>query len=277
MASVAKRRSRPAARYPAIKIAGADRPRRPSGSRANSAYGPAEEKPDGAQPGARPGCRNRRRGAGRRERRRPGRGGRVTSPSTLPASGAAAPADRARCHHGTRSWTATTSSCTRRSGSWWRSVAGILSFLSPCVLPLVPAYLSMMSGRQQRRAGGRRRRPDQRRLLRSTLLFVAGFTAVFAALEATASGLGETLQSHQRLLNQVAGVVIIAAGLLFAGLAAAGLAGAGAPLARGALPARRVGRPGYGHGVRLRVDALHRAGPRGRAEPGQRHPHPRAG
>jgi cytochrome c-type biogenesis protein len=94
---------------------------------------------------------------------------------------------------------------------------GILSFLSPCVLPLVPAYLSMMSGVSSAELAVTTR-PNQRRLLRSTLLFVAGFTVVFAALEATASGLGQTLQSHQRLLNEVAGVVIICAGLVFAGL-----------------------------------------------------------
>ena len=95
--------------------------------------------------------------------------------------------------------------------------AGIVSFLSPCVLPLVPSYLSMMSGvssAELAQASG----PDQRRLLRSTLLFVAGFTVVFAALEATASGLGQTLQSHQHVLNQIAGAVIIAGGVLFAGL-----------------------------------------------------------
>jgi cytochrome c-type biogenesis protein len=93
---------------------------------------------------------------------------------------------------------------------------GIISFLSPCVLPLVPSYLSMMSGvgtSELARPSG----PDQRRLLRSSLLFVAGFTSVFAALEATASGLGRALQSHQHLLNQLAGVVIIVAGLLLAG------------------------------------------------------------
>jgi cytochrome c-type biogenesis protein len=94
---------------------------------------------------------------------------------------------------------------------------GIVSFLSPCVLPLVPSYLSMMSGVSTADLATASR-PDQRRLLRSTLLFVAGFTAVFAALEATASGLGRTLQSHQHVLNQVAGGVILLAGLLFAGL-----------------------------------------------------------
>jgi cytochrome c-type biogenesis protein len=101
--------------------------------------------------------------------------------------------------------------------------AGIISFLSPCVLPLVPAYLSMMSGvssaelapSTQERGGSR---PDSRRMLRATLLFVAGFTVVFAALEATASGLGQALRSHEHLLNEIAGLVIIAAGLMFAGL-----------------------------------------------------------
>jgi cytochrome c-type biogenesis protein len=94
---------------------------------------------------------------------------------------------------------------------------GIVSFLSPCVLPLVPAYLSMMSGVSSAEMAAASR-PNQRRLLRSTLLFVLGFTVVFAALEATASGLGQALQSHQRLLNQVAGAVIICAGVVFAGL-----------------------------------------------------------
>jgi cytochrome c-type biogenesis protein len=95
--------------------------------------------------------------------------------------------------------------------------AGIVSFLSPCVLPLVPSYLSMMSGVGSADLATASR-PDQGRLLRSTLLFVAGFTVVFAALEATASGLGQTLQSHQRVLNQIAGAVIIGAGLVFAGV-----------------------------------------------------------
>ncbi len=95
--------------------------------------------------------------------------------------------------------------------------AGIVSFLSPCVLPMVPSYLSMMSGvgaAELRVASG----VDQRRLIRSTLLFVAGFTLVFAALEATASGIGSALRSHQRGLDQAAGVVIIVMGLAFTGV-----------------------------------------------------------
>ncbi len=95
--------------------------------------------------------------------------------------------------------------------------AGIISFLSPCVLPLVPAYLSMMSGVSSAELATVAR-PDSRRMLRATLLFVAGFTVVFAALEATASGLGQALRSHQHLLNEIAGLVIIAGGLMFAGL-----------------------------------------------------------
>ncbi len=95
--------------------------------------------------------------------------------------------------------------------------AGIISFLSPCVLPLVPAYLSMMSGVSSAELATVAR-PDSRRMLRATLLFVAGFTVVFAALEATASGLGQALRSHEHLLNQIAGLVIIVAGLMFAGL-----------------------------------------------------------
>src|ERR1700734_2508725 len=87
---------------------------------------------------------------------------------------------------------------------------GIISFLSPCVLPLVPSYLSMMSGMSSAELAVTTR-PNQVRLLRSTLLFVAGFTVVFAALEATASSLGQTLHTHERLLNQVAGGVIVVA------------------------------------------------------------------
>jgi len=95
--------------------------------------------------------------------------------------------------------------------------AGIISFLSPCVLPLVPSYLSMMSG-----VGAAdlavATKPDQRRLLRSTLLFVAGFTVVFALIEATASGIGQGLRNHQGALDTAAGVVIIAGGVLLAGV-----------------------------------------------------------
>ena len=95
--------------------------------------------------------------------------------------------------------------------------AGMASFVSPCVLPLVPSYLSLMSGLSATEMTVATK-SDQRTLLRSALLFVAGFTVVFAAFEAGASALGRTLQRHQTGLTQVAGVVIIVMGLIFAGL-----------------------------------------------------------
>ena len=95
--------------------------------------------------------------------------------------------------------------------------AGMLSFLSPCVLPLVPGYLSLMSGVGTADLAVATK-ADTRRLLRSTLLFVAGFTVVFVALGATASVVGRLLFDHQRGLNQIAGAVVIVMGLAMAGL-----------------------------------------------------------
>jgi cytochrome c-type biogenesis protein len=94
---------------------------------------------------------------------------------------------------------------------------GMLSFLSPCVLPLVPGYLSLMSGvsvTQLATADG----SDKRRLLQSSLLFVAGFTLVFTLLGAGASAVGQTLLRHQQGLNRVAGLVTILMGLFIAGV-----------------------------------------------------------
>ena len=98
---------------------------------------------------------------------------------------------------------------------------GMVSFLSPCVLPLVPGYLSLMSGVSLADLSS----PtgvDQRRLLRSTLLFVAGFTVVFVALGASASALGQLLLEHKRILEQIAGALVIAMGLFLAGVVAPG-------------------------------------------------------
>jgi cytochrome c-type biogenesis protein len=95
--------------------------------------------------------------------------------------------------------------------------AGALSFLSPCVLPLVPGYLSLMSGVQASQLSVVTRQ-EQRTLLRSTLLFVSGFTAVFVALGASASTVGSALHNHQVGLNRVAGVLVILMGVFLAGL-----------------------------------------------------------
>jgi cytochrome c-type biogenesis protein len=93
--------------------------------------------------------------------------------------------------------------------------AGILSFLSPCVLPLVPGYVSMVSGLSAAELEGA---PDAGRprplapLLRGVGLFVAGFTVVFVALGAAASGLGHLLGSHKHALTTASGAVIVALG-----------------------------------------------------------------
>ena len=97
--------------------------------------------------------------------------------------------------------------------------AGMLSFFSPCVLPMVPGYLSLMSGVSVTDvAAGTVTATRTRTLVRSTLLFVAGFTVVFTALGATASAVGSALVEHQVGLNRLAGAVIIVMGLFLAGM-----------------------------------------------------------
>ncbi|HET9442752.1 MAG TPA: cytochrome c biogenesis protein CcdA [Acidimicrobiales bacterium] len=107
-------------------------------------------------------------------------------------------------------------------GTYFLAFAGgMLSFLSPCVLPLVPGYLSLMSGVSVSTLSSARG-VETRRLLTATLLFVAGFTVVFTLLGAGASAAGQLLLRHQQGLNQVAGVLVIAMGLFLAGIVAPG-------------------------------------------------------
>ena len=91
-------------------------------------------------------------------------------------------------------------------------LAGLVSFLSPCVLPLVPGYVSMISG-----AGLEELKRRDSRLMRAVLLnsilFVLGFTLVFLALGAVATSLGQLVRQHIALLSRVAGVVIVLLGL----------------------------------------------------------------
>jgi cytochrome c-type biogenesis protein len=89
--------------------------------------------------------------------------------------------------------------------------AGVVSFLSPCVLPLVPGYLSAVSGvspAELERAGWRR-------VLGPSLLFVASFSAIFIVLGLTATGLGSFLEDNEELLTKIAAVLIVAMGILF--------------------------------------------------------------
>jgi cytochrome c-type biogenesis protein len=102
-------------------------------------------------------------------------------------------------------------------------LAGALSFLSPCVLPLVPPYLSYLAGTtvDQLRAGDDR--GVRQRALTAALLFVAGFATVFTLLGATASALGQLILGARDTLGTIAGIVIIVMGLHFLGLFRIGL------------------------------------------------------
>ncbi|NLG22332.1 MAG: cytochrome c biogenesis protein CcdA [Actinomycetales bacterium] len=90
------------------------------------------------------------------------------------------------------------------------ALAGLVSFASPCVLPLVPGflgYLGGMSPEAEERAG-------RGRLVLGAMLFVTGFSAVFITMSVVVSGLALTLQEHQDLLLRLGGAVVIALGLV---------------------------------------------------------------
>jgi cytochrome c-type biogenesis protein len=89
--------------------------------------------------------------------------------------------------------------------------AGLVSFLSPCVLPLVPGYLSAVAGLDP----GEIESAGWRRVLVPSLLFIAAFSAIFILLGLTATGVGELLRDNRQLLNKIAGAVIVAMGVLF--------------------------------------------------------------
>ena len=95
--------------------------------------------------------------------------------------------------------------------------AGILSFLSPCVLPLVPGYVSLISG-----ASVDELKSSERRVLGTVMLhsltFVLGFSVVFIALGAVATGVGQVVNEYHSLLSKVAGIIVIIFGLHLTGI-----------------------------------------------------------
>jgi cytochrome c-type biogenesis protein len=103
-------------------------------------------------------------------------------------------------------------------------LAGLLSFASPCIVPIVPLYLAYLAGlsmeelRDPSRDGGR-----TRQIVTATVAFVLGFATVFVALGATASALGRALAAYFDVLSVVAGLVIILMGFHFLGLLRIGL------------------------------------------------------
>ncbi|TDC92246.1 cytochrome c biogenesis protein CcdA [Actinomadura sp. 7K507] len=94
------------------------------------------------------------------------------------------------------------------------ALAGLVSFASPCVLPLVPGYLSYVTGMSGADLADQRRG----RLLAGTLLFIAGFSVVFISYGAIFGGLGRWLLEYQETITRVLGVVTILFGLAFMGL-----------------------------------------------------------
>jgi cytochrome c-type biogenesis protein len=89
--------------------------------------------------------------------------------------------------------------------------AGLVSFVSPCVLPLVPGYLSAVTGVSVSELD----QASWRRVLAPSLVFVASFSTIFILLGLTATGIGHSLQEHRDTLEKIAGIVIIAMGVLF--------------------------------------------------------------
>src|ERR1019366_1921806 len=90
--------------------------------------------------------------------------------------------------------------------------AGLVSFLSPCVLPLVPGYLSTVIGVTPADLKGG---VGARRVLKPSLLFIASFSAIFILLGMSATVIGSSLNAHKHALEQAGGVVIILMGLIF--------------------------------------------------------------
>ncbi|HTQ09824.1 MAG TPA: cytochrome c biogenesis protein CcdA, partial [Fimbriimonadaceae bacterium] len=96
-------------------------------------------------------------------------------------------------------------------------LAGVLSFLSPCVLPLVPGYVSLISGSSVEDL-----QSSERRVLGTVMLhsvtFVLGFSVVFIALGAVATSVGQLANEYHSLLSKIAGIIVIIFGLHLTGI-----------------------------------------------------------
>jgi cytochrome c-type biogenesis protein len=96
--------------------------------------------------------------------------------------------------------------------------AGLISFLSPCVLPLVPGYLGFLGGTVSSRRSSASATPGRGRLLLSVLLFIAGFTVVFITVNVLGGTVGQFFIAYADPITRVMGVVVILMGLVFIGL-----------------------------------------------------------
>jgi cytochrome c-type biogenesis protein len=98
-------------------------------------------------------------------------------------------------------------------------LAGLVSFVSPCVLPLVPAYLSLLTGRTLEQLQAEEDRKAMRvRAVLHACAFILGFTLVFVALGLTASALGGALAAHRVLIAQIGGCIVVVLGLQMMGI-----------------------------------------------------------
>src|SRR6266700_7908309 len=98
-------------------------------------------------------------------------------------------------------------------------IAGLVSFLSPCVLPLVPPYLVYLAGTSLERFADKESEPQvKRETVSAAALFVLGFSTVFVALGASASVIGSLIRAYSGPLATIAGIVIIIMGLHFLGV-----------------------------------------------------------
>lgn len=123
-------------------------------------------------------------------------------------------------------------------------VAGVVSFSSPCCLPLMPGYLSFIGGVSSGEGGGTATRT---RSTKAALLFVTGFALTFTAMGAGASALGSTILQHRAGLTQIAGVFVVGMGLVTIGVFRFPL------LFREARPGLRRVRPGLAGALPLGV------------------------
>lgn len=96
--------------------------------------------------------------------------------------------------------------------------AGLMSFFSPCILPLLPAYLSMLSGFSASEIVKGDAKVVTRKVVGSAAIFIAGFTLAFALMGAAASSIGDMLAAHKDVLMKVFGVVMVLFGVHMTGL-----------------------------------------------------------
>jgi len=97
-------------------------------------------------------------------------------------------------------------------------LAGLVSFVSPCVLPLVPAYLSLLTGESLEELKAVSAPAARAQTLGHAIAFVLGFSVVFVALGTTASAVGGLLNAHRTLISQIGGVVVVILGLHMMGM-----------------------------------------------------------